>query len=304
MTHDRRSDEKDDKTAATPRADRLEEQLSFKSRFVLVFGEIDDKPGDGDLPPPAGPVGDSDAPITMLISRRRACGVRRRDPRHPLRARAGHHGRHRLVASAGAHIFLAPPSERAPVPAQHALHDPSPAGGAGGQATTDIAIQAREILRTRERIARVVSAADRQALRDHCSADMERDFWMSADEAIAYGIVSRVIERQSDLSRPGRAPPVLTARTSTTPSLPMSIHSFALPTLRIRGMAPAPAVIAEHLREWSDGPAPPLIVTDRASALPVLAEFTPTRPGWTSAVYDGVFGNRGGCSQVMDGAAA
>ena len=31
-------------------------------------------------------------------------------------------------------------------------------------------------------------------------ADMERDFWMSAEEAVAYGIVSRIIERQTDLS--------------------------------------------------------------------------------------------------------
>jgi ATP-dependent Clp protease protease subunit len=73
-----------------------------------------------------------------------------------------------------------------------------PAGGAGGQAT-DIAIQAREILRTRERIARVVATQTGKPLATVMS-DMERDFWMSADEAVAYGIVSRVIERQKDLA--------------------------------------------------------------------------------------------------------
>ena len=51
----------------------------------------------------------------------------------------------------------------------------------------------------RERIAKVVAAQTGQKL-DKVLFDMERDYWMSADEAVAYGIVSRVIERQADLS--------------------------------------------------------------------------------------------------------
>jgi ATP-dependent Clp protease protease subunit len=73
-----------------------------------------------------------------------------------------------------------------------------PAGGAGGQAT-DIAIQAKEILRTRERIARVIAGQTGKSLATVLN-DMERDFWMSANEAVTYGIVSRVIERQKDLA--------------------------------------------------------------------------------------------------------
>lgn len=75
------------------------------------------------------------------------------------------------------------------------IHQPS--GGAGGQAT-DIAIQAKEIIKARERLARVVAAQTGQPY-EKVSADMERDYWMSADEAIAYGIVARTIERQKDL---------------------------------------------------------------------------------------------------------
>jgi ATP-dependent Clp protease protease subunit len=72
-----------------------------------------------------------------------------------------------------------------------------PGGGAGGPAT-DIAIQAKEILRTRERIARVIA---RQTGRDVAKvlADMERDFWLSAEEAIEYGLVSRIIETSREL---------------------------------------------------------------------------------------------------------
>ena len=72
-----------------------------------------------------------------------------------------------------------------------------PAGGAGGQAT-DIAIQAKEILRTRERLARVIATQTGRPY-DTVVSDMERDFWMSAKEAIEYGIASRIVERQSEL---------------------------------------------------------------------------------------------------------
>ena len=73
-----------------------------------------------------------------------------------------------------------------------------PAGGAGGQAT-DIAIQAKEILRTRERIAKVVARETGKPLAT-VMLDMERDYWMNAEEAVAYGIVSRIVERQQDLA--------------------------------------------------------------------------------------------------------
>ncbi len=101
------------------------------------------------------------------------------------------------VASAGTHIFLAaPPNRRVCLPnTRFMIHQP--AGGAGGPAT-DIAIQAKEILRTRERIARVISRETGKPF-EKVTADMERDFWMSAEEAIAYGIVSRVVETHRDL---------------------------------------------------------------------------------------------------------
>jgi ATP-dependent Clp protease protease subunit len=73
-----------------------------------------------------------------------------------------------------------------------------PGGGAGGPAT-DIAIQAKEILRTRERIAKVISRQTGQALQK-VLGDMERDFWMNAEEAIEYGLVSRIIETSSELA--------------------------------------------------------------------------------------------------------
>jgi len=101
------------------------------------------------------------------------------------------------VASAGAHIFLAPPKDRRVCLPNTRFMIHQPAGGAGGQAT-DIAIQAREIIKTRERIGRVIAKQTGKTY-EQVLADMERDYWMSAQEAVAYGIVSRVIERQKDL---------------------------------------------------------------------------------------------------------
>ncbi|OYV01184.1 MAG: ATP-dependent Clp protease proteolytic subunit [Burkholderiales bacterium PBB5] len=192
---------KDDKAAAKDEAKPggLEEQLSFKGRFVLVFGEIDDKMAAATCKRLLALSADSDAPITMLISSPGG-HVESGDAIHDMinfvRAPVTTVGTG-WVASAGVHIFLAPPKERRLcLPnTRYMIHQP--AGGAGGQAT-DIAIQAREIVRTRERIARVTAKQVGKTF-EAVLADMERDFWMSADEAISYGIVSRVIEKQTEL---------------------------------------------------------------------------------------------------------
>ncbi|HEY4067823.1 MAG TPA: ATP-dependent Clp protease proteolytic subunit [Burkholderiaceae bacterium] len=190
----------DDKPAPKPEpADRLEEQLSFKSRFVLVFGEIDDKIAQATCRRLLALSEESTAPITMLISSPGG-HVESGDAIHDMigfvRAPVTTVGTG-WVASAGAHIFLAPPKERRVCLPNTRFMIHQPAGGAGGQAT-DIAIMAREIIKTRERIAKVIAKQTGKALAG-VLADMERDYWMSAEEAVAYGIVSRVISNQKDL---------------------------------------------------------------------------------------------------------
>jgi len=179
--------------------DRLEEQLSFKSRFVLVFGEINDKMAHATCRRLLALSEESEAPITMLISSPGG-HVESGDAIHDMigfvRSPVTTVGTG-WVASAGAHIFLAPPKDRRVCLPNTRFMIHQPAGGAGGQAT-DIAIQAREIIKTRERIGRVIAKQTGKTY-EQVLADMERDYWMSAQEAVAYGIVSRVIERQKDL---------------------------------------------------------------------------------------------------------
>lgn len=78
--------------------------------------------------------------------------------------------------------------------ARHMIHQPS--GGAEGQAT-DIEIQAREILKMKQYLTEIyVEHNTAGKTFEDLSADMERDFFMSAEEAVAYGLADRVIRQR------------------------------------------------------------------------------------------------------------
>jgi ATP-dependent Clp protease, protease subunit len=101
------------------------------------------------------------------------------------------------VASAGALIYVAVPREqRFCLPnTRFLLHQPS--GGSGGTAS-DIDIEAREILRMRDRLNRIFSRETGQPL-ERIEEDTHRNFWLGADAAVRYGLVGRIIERSGDL---------------------------------------------------------------------------------------------------------
>ncbi len=194
------SEDKPSKNAKDGAAEGQEAQLLFKSRFVMVFGEIDDKMARATCARLIALSQESDAPIHMLVSSPGG-HVESGDAIHDMirfvRAPVTTVGTG-WVASAGTHIFLAPPADRRVCLPNTRFMIHQPAGGAGGQAT-DIAIQAKEIIKTRARIAAIVARQTGQKL-EKVLADMERDYWMSAEEATTYGIVARVIERQADLA--------------------------------------------------------------------------------------------------------
>ncbi|MBS0306942.1 MAG: ATP-dependent Clp endopeptidase proteolytic subunit ClpP [Proteobacteria bacterium] len=72
------------------------------------------------------------------------------------------------------------------------IHQPS--GGAQGQAS-DIEIQAREILKIREQLNRILAERTGQSA-ERIAADMERDYWMSPPEAREYGLIDQVLDRR------------------------------------------------------------------------------------------------------------
>ncbi len=97
------------------------------------------------------------------------------------------------VASAGALIYLAGTKERRYcLPnTRFLLHQPM--GGVRGPAS-DIAIEATEIIKMRERINQIIADETGQPI-ERVRKDTDRNYWMSAEEAINYGMVSKVITK-------------------------------------------------------------------------------------------------------------
>lgn len=183
------------KEAASP----FLEEKAFKSRTVLVFGAINDKLAADVSKRLIALSAESADPITLLVSSPGG-HVESGDVIHDMirfinaPVRVVGTG---WVGSAAVNVFLSVPKERRVcLPnTRFLIHQPS--GGAGGQAT-DIAIQAREIVKIRERIAALIAKESGQTL-EKVTADIERDYWMSATEAKEYGLVSRIIVQQSEL---------------------------------------------------------------------------------------------------------
>ncbi len=99
-----------------------------------------------------------------------------------------------MAASAGSLLLTAGEAGKrfALTNSQVMIHQPS--GGAQGQAT-DIAIQAREILKTRERLNNIYVHHTGQTLAE-IEAKMERDTYMTADEAKAFGLIDQVVDKR------------------------------------------------------------------------------------------------------------
>lgn len=185
-------------SSAEPRNSFLEEK-AFRSRTVLVFGAVTDTLA-GDVARRLIALdADAASPIDMFVS----------SPGGHLESGDAIHDIIRFitapvrmigtgwVGSAATHLYLAVPRERRfCLPnTRFLIHQPS--GGAGGQAS-DIAIHAQEIIKARERIARAIARETGKSF-EAVMTDIERDRWMSATEAVHYGLVGRVVEHKSDL---------------------------------------------------------------------------------------------------------
>ncbi|MDR1374284.1 MAG: ATP-dependent Clp protease proteolytic subunit [Treponema sp.] len=103
-----------------------------------------------------------------------------------------------LVASAAALVQLASPKERrAGLPNSHYLIH-QPLSGIRGVAT-DIEIHARELDKLREKINRLIAEETGTAF-EQVEKDTDRDYWMTAEEAVRYGLISKVIQRREELA--------------------------------------------------------------------------------------------------------
>jgi ATP-dependent Clp protease protease subunit len=99
-----------------------------------------------------------------------------------------------MAASMGSFLLMAgAKGKRAALPnSRIMIHQPS--GGAQGQAS-DIEIQAREIIKTREQLNRIYADRTGQSV-ERIAADMERDLWMNPVEAKDYGLIDAVLDKR------------------------------------------------------------------------------------------------------------
>jgi len=102
-----------------------------------------------------------------------------------------------LVASAASLVLLAVPAERrVGLPnSTYLIHQPM--SGMKGVATA-IEIYSKQIDRLREKLDKVIADATNKSI-EQVKKDTERDHWLFSDEAKEYGLISRIVEKRSDL---------------------------------------------------------------------------------------------------------
>lgn len=192
------NDEEDDKKTEMPLGKEAEANL-FKSRSIFIYGPITQELAQRVCSQLVAMAAVSDEDIRVFVNSPGG-HVESGDSIHDLvkfiKPRVVMIGSG-WVASAGALIYAAAPKEdRICLPnTRFLLHQPS--GGTRGPAS-DIEIQAREIIKMNERLIKIFSKATGQS-EEKISKDIDRDYWLSAEEAIEYGLVSRIVTSQSEL---------------------------------------------------------------------------------------------------------
>lgn len=192
--------EKDEPKAPGAPAGELEHKL-FKQRKVLIFGGINDKVARDVTGRLLALAGESDKPIDVYVNSPGG-HVESGDTIHDMIRFVDSMAPVNMigtgwVASAGALIFAAGHKDRRfCLPnTRFLLHQPM--GGVRGPAT-DIDIEAREIIKMRERLNRLFARETGQTY-EKIAKDTDRNYWMSAQEAIDYGLVTKIISQLSDL---------------------------------------------------------------------------------------------------------
>ena len=194
------SSEQEDAVKNEPRASVFMDEKLFKSRCLTIFGEINDKIARSITERLLALASENDEPITLYISSPGG-HVESGDVVYDIIkfikpiVRVIGTG---WVASAAATIYLAADKEnRFALPnTRFLIHQPL--GGSRGDAT-DIAIQAEQMVKTRSRINQLIAEETGQPL-DKVAQDTDRDYWMTVDEALSYGIVNKIVNSIEQLS--------------------------------------------------------------------------------------------------------
>lgn len=190
----------DDATRVTPTALTEDTRnLLFKARTLIISGEVNQKLAANVIGQLLAMDSLSNDPITIYINSQGG-HVESGDTIHDMIQFVGSPVRMvgtGWVASAGALIYIAVPVDRRfSLPhTRYLLHQP--AGGMRGSAA-DVEIEAREILKMRERLNKVFAERTGQTV-ERIEDDTRRNFWLGASEAVDYGLVGKIISRKAEL---------------------------------------------------------------------------------------------------------
>ncbi len=183
----------------SPTSNRMLDEKLFKARTVTIFGDINERLARNITERLLALAAESNDPITIYISSPGG-HVESGDVVYDIIkfiepvVRVVGTG---WVASAATTIYLAADKEhRFALPnTRFLVHQPS--GGSRGSAS-DIKIQAEQIVKMKARINQLIASETGQPV-ERVAKDTDRDYWMSVDEAIEYGIVGRCINSARDL---------------------------------------------------------------------------------------------------------
>lgn len=192
--------DKEEKKVDLPQQDALAEKF-LKTRQIILSGEISQENAEKTIKQLLLLEADSDKPIYIYIDSPGGSiddGFGIFDMIRFVNAPVYTVGTG-LIASMGALILLAVPKERRlGLPNSHYLIHQPLIGGAYRGVATDLEIQAEEIAKSKAKIVEII-AAETGKSKEQVVQDTDRDFWLTADEAVEYGLISKVITRRTDL---------------------------------------------------------------------------------------------------------
>ncbi len=196
VCEDEEEEDKKKETGPDPLAEKF-----LKTRQILLSGEINEENADKVVRQLLILEADSDEPIYIYIDSPGGdvdAGFAIFDTIRFINAPVYTIG-WGLVASAAALILLASPKERRlGLPHSHYLiHQPS--SGMKGVAT-DIEIHAAEIEKTKKLLNEIIANETGTPV-EKVARDTDRDYWLNADEAKTYGLISNVISKRSELKK-------------------------------------------------------------------------------------------------------
>ena len=171
----------------------------LKTRTVLVSGTVDEELAERVITELLILDGESQDPIRVFITSPGGhvdAGLAIHDVMRFVKSEITAIGAGWVASIAVPILFGAPKTNRVALPhTRFLLHQPS--GGAAGH-LKDIRIEAQEIMKIRTRLNEMIARKTGQSY-EKVYEDSDRNFWMSAEEAVEYGVIARVVESADDI---------------------------------------------------------------------------------------------------------